>query len=78
MVVDSYFQYIPSSGECIEVNPLNHCIPTKNCSFTSHDECIEVCKKDKKSMVDCASTQYGCCGDGVTVRSEGGCPGECM
>ena len=54
-------------------------MPAANCTFSSADECYSLCGEGKKSMEACAGTDYGCCGDGVTVREgEGGCPGECL
>jgi hypothetical protein len=53
------------------------CVPAANCTFSSADECYSLCGEGKKSMEACAGTDYGCCGDGVTVREgEGGCPEE--
>ena len=77
--VRSYFHYTPSSGLCVQVKQGDGgCVPASNCTFSSAAECYSLCGGKKKSMGACASTTYGCCGDGVTVREgEGGCPGEC-
>ena len=77
--VVEYFQYHPSTGLCVKVDAISSdCVPANNCTFSSTEECYRVCGKSKKSMSACANTQYGCCGDGVTVREgtgEDGCPG---
>jgi hypothetical protein len=76
--VRTYFHYIPSSGLCVQVTQEEgRCVPAANCTFSSADECYSLCGEGKKSMEACAGTDYGCCGDGVTVREgEGGCPEE--
>ena len=76
--VRTYFYYTPSSGLCVQVGQdEGGCVPAANCTFSSADECYSLCGEGKKSMETCTNTEYGCCGDGVTVRKgEGACPGE--
>lgn len=76
MAVRTYFHYMPNSGVCVKVDH-GSCIPAPNCSFSSAEECASVCGDGEKSVETCAGTEYGCCGDGVTVRQgDGGCPGK--
>lgn len=78
VVVRTSFQYVPGSGLCVQLEQDKvGCVPAANCSFSSADECYSVCGEGRKNMKGCEGTEYGCCGDGVTVREgERGCPGE--